>query len=62
MCYANNEKRKTTERMELLNQRKIRTFGEKENLQILRNIGSGHHQTSGDERKIFLNTSEERGN
>ena len=33
----------------LLNQERIRTLGK---LQILGNIGSGHHQTSGDESKI----------
>ena len=41
-----------TERIELPNEEKIRMFGEKK-LQILGNIGSGHHQTSVDERKKF---------
>ena len=41
-----------------------RTRGEKENLQILRDIGSWHHQTRGDERKKKLrnNISEELEN
>ena len=30
MCHANNEKRKTTEGIELPNQERMRTFGEKE--------------------------------
>ena len=40
-----------TKRIELTNQEKIRMFEEKETYKILRNIGSGHHQTCGDERK-----------
>ena len=31
--------------------RKIKNARKKANLQVLRNIGSGHHQTSGDERE-----------
>ena len=46
-----------TERMELSNQEKIKTEKRK-----LGNIGNGHHETSGDERKIQKNTSEEREN
>ena len=37
--------------MELPNQEKLRTFGEKVNIQILENVGSWHHQISGDERQ-----------
>ena len=32
----------------------------KENLQILGNVGSGHHQTSGDERKNSKRISQEK--
>ena len=39
------------EGIERPNQEKIRMLGRKGNLQILGNIGSGHHQTRGDERK-----------
>ena len=44
-------KRQMTEGIELPNQEKNRNIRRKCNLQILGNIGSGHHQTSGDERK-----------
>ena len=37
--------------MKLPSQENIRICGEKGNVQILGNIGSWHHQTSGDERK-----------
>ena len=59
MYHANNEKRKTTNDER---NRKIRTLVKKGNLQILANIGSGHHQTSGDERKNKKNNPEEREN
>ena len=39
-----------TEEIELPNQDKVITLGEKD-LQILGDIGSGQYQTSGDERK-----------
>ena len=39
-------KSETTEGIELTNQEGIRTLGEKEKLQIPRNIGSGHPQTN----------------
>ena len=42
--------------MKVPNQEKIRALGGKE---ILWNIGSWHHQTSGDERKIFKRVSQE---
>ncbi len=35
MCHANNEKQKMTERIELPNQEKIRTLGEKETYKYL---------------------------
>ena len=43
--------RQITERIELPNQEKIRTLGEKGKLQGFRNAGSGHDQTSEDERE-----------
>ena len=52
MLIIKSEKRETTEGTELLNQESIRIFEEKENYKLLRNIGSGHHQTNRDERKI----------
>ena len=50
MCHANNEKREKRQdgRNQTTKSRKIR------NLQILGNIRSGHHQTSGDKRKKNL--------
>ncbi len=42
-------KRQITKGIEL--PRKIKNARKKANLQVLRNIGSGHHQTSGDERE-----------
>ena len=52
MLVMKSRKQYMTEGIELLNQEKIRTLGEKETLKIkLGNIGSGHHQTSRDERK-----------
>ena len=51
MLIMKSEKHEMTKGIELPNQDKIRTLGEKGNLQILGKIGSGHHQTCGDERK-----------
>ena len=51
-----------TEGIELSNQEKITTFREKENLHVLGNIKSGHHQTNGDKKKIFKSISGEREN
>ena len=53
MCHANNEKRKTTNagRNRTTKLRKNQNAWRKGNLQVLGNIGSGHHQTSQDERK-----------
>ena len=53
-----NGKRNSKERMELPNQDKIITLGEKENLKILGDIGNWHHQTSGDERKKLKRVSQ----
>ena len=46
-CHANNEKR----RNKTIKSRKTQNARRKINLKILGNIGSGHYQTSGDERK-----------
>ena len=52
MCYASNEKWQTTsDRMELPNQDKIRTIGEKENVRILGHLGGRHHQKRRNRRK-----------
>ena len=53
MCHANNKKRETTndEKKRTKKSRKNQNTQRKENLQVLENIGSGHHQTSGDKRK-----------
>ena len=51
MIIRKSRKRQITEEIKLLDQERIRTFGEKENVQVLRNIGSEQHLTSGDERK-----------
>ena len=40
-----------TDRIELTNQEKIRTLGEKETYKILGNIGRWHHQLNGHERE-----------
>ena len=45
-------KRKTIEEIELINQKKNQNTGRKGKLQVLRNIGSGHHKISGNKRKI----------
>ena len=54
-----SRKRQMTEGIELINQEKNQNARRKGNLQILGNIGSGHHQTSGEERKKFLKISQE---
>ena len=53
MCHAYHEKRKTTndEGNGTTKSRKNQNAPRKGNLQILGNIGSGHNQTSRDERK-----------
>ena len=53
MCHAQNEKwKKTKKLMESKYQIKKESEGlEKRKLIVLWNIGSGHHETSGDERK-----------
>ena len=54
MCHANNEKQKTTNNgwNRSNKSRKNQNALRKGNLQMLGNIGSGHHQISGDERII----------
>ena len=53
MCHANKEQRKTINdgRNRTTKSRKNQNSQRKVNLQILGDIGSGHHQTCGDERK-----------
>ena len=60
MSHANNEKRETTNdgSNETTKSRKDQNAQRKVNLQVLRNIGSGHHQTSGDERKKLKRISQ----
>ena len=65
MCHANNEKQKTANdgRNKTTESRKNQNFRKKKtNLRVFGNIGSGHHQTSGEEGKRFLkkNASAER--
>ena len=54
MCYGNNEKCKTTldRKNRTTKSRKNQNAQRKGNVKILGNTESGHHQTSGDERKI----------
>ena len=47
MLIMKSLKQQLTEGIDLPNQGKVRTLGEK----LLGNIGSGHHQTNWDERK-----------
>ena len=51
MLLMKSGKWQKTEGIEPPNQGKIITLGEQENLQILGNTGSGHHQTSRVKRK-----------
>ena len=53
MCHANNEKQKMSSdgRNRSPKPRKDRNTRRKGNLQLLGNIGCGHRQTKGDERK-----------
>ena len=53
MGHSNNENQKITNegRNRTTKSRKIQNASRKENLKELRKIGSGHHQTSRDERK-----------
>ena len=53
MRIMKNGKREKMEGIELPNQEKNQKARRKENLQMLRNIGSGQHQTSRDERNSF---------
>ena len=65
MYHANNEKQKTIldGRNRTTNPRKDQNAQRKRNLQILRNVGSEHHQTSRDKRKKnLISISGERGN
>ena len=61
MRHANYEKRETTHdgKNKTTLSRKNRNAQRKEHLQILGNIGSGHHQTRGDERKNWKGVSQE---
>ena len=60
MLVMKSGKRHIKDGMELPNQDKIRTLGDKENLQILADIGSWHHQTTGyEKKKLRKNISEE---
>ena len=45
--------RQIMEGIKLSRSRKNKNTGRKEKLQVLGNIGRGHHQTRGDERKKF---------
>ena len=51
MLIMRSGKRQMMEGIELPNQEKMRTIGEKETYEYLGVRGSGHHQTRGDERK-----------
>ena len=51
MLVMKSDKRHMTEGVELPNQEKLRTLGEKKNLQILGNFRSWRHQTNENERK-----------
>ena len=51
MCQANYEKQEISEGIKLPKARKNQNAQIKGNLQILGNIESGHHQTSGDGKK-----------
>ena len=65
MFHANNEKQKTTNdgRSRTTKSIKNQNAQRKENLEIIGNTGSRHHQTCGDERKNKKkNTSREREN
>ena len=57
ICLANNEKWIGTNkgRNRTIKSRKNHNACRKENLQVLGNIGSGHHQISGNERKNKAN-------
>ena len=52
MLIMRSRKRQVKEGIELLNQEKNQNTQRKRNLQVLGNIGIGHHQTTGDEIKI----------
>ena len=51
MLITESGKQQITERIKLPNQEKNQKAQRKGNLQVPGNIGSRHHQTSGDERK-----------
>ena len=61
MSCANNEKHEMTHdgRKRTAKPRKNQNTWSKGNLEILRSIGSGHHQTSGDMKKLQKNISGE---
>ena len=62
MRHASNEKRETThDRTNGTNKsRKNKNAWIKGNVQILRHIGSRHHQRRGDKRKNLKSTSQEK--
>ena len=63
MLIMRTGNRHMTERVRTAKLRKNQNAQRKGNLQILGNIGSGHHRTSGDKRKKFKKRiSGERGN
>ena len=52
MCHANNKKRETKyDRRNSTTKSRINQNVRRKKLQVFGNIGSGHHQTSRDERK-----------
>ena len=55
LIMKSRKKKQLTERIELSNQEKIRSLGEKETYKYLGRLRSGLHQTSEDERKKFKN-------
>ena len=62
MCHTSKEMRKTTntERNRINKPRKNQNVRQKGNSQILQNIRSGQHQTSGDEKKKKLYQENEK--
>ncbi len=50
-CSKKCVKRESVEGTEQQNQEGIRMLGKAKKLHVVGNIGSGHHQTSGNERK-----------
>ena len=62
MLIMRSRKRHLMEEIELPKLRENQNDRRKRSLQILENIGSGHYQTSGDERKNLKSVSGERRN